>query len=71
MGLIALRGLGKAYLKKADDTIKSVKPTLGKKKTRKFKIDAGINRLNKLADDLIQKRNKDSKKILKSTKGQK
>ena len=58
MGIIALKGLGKAFLKKGDDTIKSVKPTLGQKKTRKFKIDAGINRLNKLTDEIVEFKNK-------------
>jgi|TARA_A100000172_G_scaffold25986_1_gene15166 hypothetical protein len=42
---IITKGMG-AVLK----TIKKVKPTLGHKKTRKFKIDAGIKRLNKKID---------------------
>ena len=58
MGIIALKGLGKAFLKKGDDTIKSVKPTLGQKKTRKFKIGAGINRIGKQVDQLIDLKNK-------------
>ena len=58
MGIIALKGLGKAFLKKGDDTIKSVKPTLGQKKTRKFKIGAGINRIGKQVDQLIDFKNK-------------
>ena len=70
MGLkfLATKGLG-LLGKSKTKTIDAVEPTLGQKKTRKFKIGAGINRLNKLSDDLIQKRNEDSKKILKSTKG--
>ena len=54
---IFTKGMG-AVLKKGVDTIKSVKPTLGQKKTRKFKIDAGINRLNKLTDELVEFKNK-------------
>ena len=54
---IFTKGMG-AVLKKGVDTIKSVKPTLGQKKTRKFKIDAGINRLNKLTDEIVEFKNK-------------
>ena len=54
---IFTKGMG-AVLKKGVNTIKSVKPTLGQKKTRKFKIDAGINRLNKLTDELVEFKNK-------------
>ena len=54
---IFTKGMG-AVLKKGVDTIKSVKPTLGQKKTRKFKIGAGINRIGKLVDQLIDLKNK-------------
>jgi len=54
---IFTKGMG-AVLKKGVNTIKSVKPTLGQKKTRKFKIDAGINRLNKLTDEIVEFKNK-------------
>ena len=54
---IFTKGMG-AVLKKGVDTIKSVKPTLGQKKTRKFKIGAGINRIGKQVDQLIDLKNK-------------
>ena len=46
MGII-LKNLGKR-----GKTIKNVKPTFGKKKTRNFKIDAGIKRLNRQIDQI-------------------
>ena len=55
MGLkfLATKGLG-LLGKSKTKTIDAVKPTLGKKKTRKFKIESGINRLNKQVDQLIE-----------------
>jgi hypothetical protein len=50
---IITRGMG-AVLK----TIKKVKPTLGHKKTRNFKIDAGIKRLNRQIDQIGELKSK-------------
>ena len=49
MGLkfLATKGLG-LLGKSKTKTIDAVEPTLGQKKTRKFKIGAGINRINKI-----------------------
>ena len=52
MGIIAFKGLGKAYLKKADDTIKSVKPKLGKEDTKAYKFDLMNKKLNKNIEQL-------------------
>ena len=59
MGLkfLATKGLG-LLGKSKTKTIDAVEPTLGKKKTRKFKIGASINRINKQADQLIDLKNK-------------
>ena len=61
MGIIT-RGMGAIlkHLKKRGrvETIKNVKPTFGKKKTRNFKIDAGIKRLNRQIDQIQELKGK-------------
>jgi len=61
MGIIT-RGMGAIlkHLKKSGrgETIKNVKPTFGKKKTRNFKIDAGIKRLNRQIDQIQELKGK-------------
>ena len=59
MGLkfLATKGLG-LLGKSKTKTIDAVEPTLGQKKTRKFKIGAGINRIGKQVDQLIDLKNK-------------
>ena len=47
MGIIAFKGLGKAYLKKADDTIKSLAPKLGKEDTKAYKFNLMKKNLSK------------------------
>ena len=51
------KGLKKAF-SKTDDTITGMKPTTGQKKTRDFKMGAGIKRLNKSIDKLQEFKNK-------------
>jgi len=55
-GGIALKGLGKAFLKKGDDTIKSIAPKLGKEDTKAYKFN-------------LMKKN--LRQILKGAKGKK
>ena len=50
-------GLKKAF-SKTDDTITGMKPTTGQKKTRDFKMGAGIKRLNKQIDKLQELKKK-------------
>jgi len=71
MGIIAFKGLGKAYLKKADDTIKSLAPKLGKEDTKAYKFNLMKKNLSKNQDKMIKFRNEKSKQILKGAKGEK
>jgi hypothetical protein len=48
----------KKAFSKTDDTITGMKPTTGQKKTRDFKMGAGIKRLNKSIDKLQEFKNK-------------
>jgi len=61
MGIIT-KGMGiilkKIKKPKRGETIKNVKPTFGKKKTRNFKIDAGIKRLNRQIDQIQELKGK-------------
>ena len=54
---LATKGLG-LLGKSKTKTLDAVEPTLGKKKTRKFKIGAGIKRIGKQVDQLIDLKNK-------------
>ena len=56
MGIIT-KGMG-IVLKKGDNTIKSVKPTLGKKETTTYKFKMAKDRLSKNIDKLKPKRGK-------------
>ena len=68
MGIIALKGLGKAFLKKGDDTIKSIAPKLGKEDTKAYKFNLMKKNLSKNQDKMIKFRNEKSKQILKGKK---
>jgi len=54
---IFTKGMG-IVLKKGDNTIKSVKPTLGKKETTTYKFKMAKDRLNKNMDKLKQLKGK-------------
>ena len=54
---ILREGVKKAVSKK-QPTITGMKPTTGQKKTRDFKMGAGIKRLNKSIDKLQEFKNK-------------
>jgi len=71
MGILALRGLGKAFLKKGDDTIKSLAPKLGKEDTKAYKFNLMKKNLSKDKDKMIKFRNEKSKQMLKKQRGKK
>ena len=71
MGIIALKGLGKAFLKKGDDTIKSVAPKLGKEDTKAYNFNLMKKKLNKNINEMVKFRNEKSKQMLKKQRGEK
>ena len=69
MGIIT-KGMG-IVLKKGDNTIKSVKPTLGKKETTAYKFKMAKDRLSKNVNEMVKFRNEKSKQMLKKQRGKK
>jgi lipopolysaccharide/colanic/teichoic acid biosynthesis glycosyltransferase len=67
---IITKGMG-IILRKGDDTIKSVKPTLGKEETTTYKFRLMKKNLSKDKDKMIKFRNEKSKQMLKKQRGQK
>ena len=62
MGIIT-KGMG-IILKKGDNTIKSVKPTLGKKETTTYKFRMAKDKLSKNMDKLKQLKGKKWEKTI-------